>query len=270
MATVIIAPMLLALDIGNTNVTLGLFRAGTLVATRRAATRPDATADEFEATLEALLRLDDASLADVSAIAAASVVPALTAAATTVAERRERPILLASTGTMPMAVRVDQRISVKTSRPGETFTGEIVEPIMASDGNLLVPKGTRVKGVVDASHRRGRFKGASLLELRLTAMTLNGSEYPVRTRDLTERKKGKGKRTAGFIGGGSGLGMLIGGLASGGTGLVIGGLAGGGKASLLGIEIWRDDINARGGLLGRKVELVVYDDKSSASETPAI
>jgi branched-chain amino acid transport system substrate-binding protein len=49
-----------------------------------------------------------------------------------------------------------------------------------------------------------------------------------------------------------------------------GGLAGGGKPSLLGIEIWRDDINAKGGLLGRKVELVVYDDKSSASETPAI
>ena len=49
-----------------------------------------------------------------------------------------------------------------------------------------------------------------------------------------------------------------------------GGLAGGGKASLLGIEIWRDDVNAKGGLLGRKVELVVYDDKSSASETPAL
>src|SRR6201986_2077606 len=49
-----------------------------------------------------------------------------------------------------------------------------------------------------------------------------------------------------------------------------GGLAGGGKASLLGIEIWKDDINAKGGLLGRKVELVVYDDKGSASETPAI
>jgi len=49
-----------------------------------------------------------------------------------------------------------------------------------------------------------------------------------------------------------------------------GGLAGGGKASLLGIQIWKDDVNAKGGLLGRKVELVVYDDKSSASETPAI
>jgi branched-chain amino acid transport system substrate-binding protein len=49
-----------------------------------------------------------------------------------------------------------------------------------------------------------------------------------------------------------------------------GGLAAGGKSSLIGIEVWRDDINAKGGLLGRKVDLVVYDDKSSASETPAI
>jgi branched-chain amino acid transport system substrate-binding protein len=49
-----------------------------------------------------------------------------------------------------------------------------------------------------------------------------------------------------------------------------GGLAGGGKSSLIGIEVWRDDVNAKGGLLGRKVELVVYDDKSSAAETPAI
>jgi branched-chain amino acid transport system substrate-binding protein len=49
-----------------------------------------------------------------------------------------------------------------------------------------------------------------------------------------------------------------------------GGLAAGGKSSLIGIEVWRDDINEKGGLLGRKVELIVYDDKSSAAETPAI
>jgi branched-chain amino acid transport system substrate-binding protein len=49
-----------------------------------------------------------------------------------------------------------------------------------------------------------------------------------------------------------------------------GGLAAAGKSSLLGIQIWRDDVNTKGGLLGRKVELVVYDDKSSASESPAI
>ncbi len=130
-----------------------------------------------------------------------------------------------------LAVRVDQHISVKTSHAGEQFTGEIVEPIGASDGSVLVAKGSRVRGVIDAAHRRGRFKGASVLQLRLTNITLNGTEYPIRTRDLTQRKKGKGKRTAAFIGGGSGLGMLVGGLASGGTGLLIGGLAGGGAGT---------------------------------------
>jgi hypothetical protein len=51
------------------------------------------------------------------------------------------------------------------------------------------------------------------------------------TRDLRETKKGKGKRSTAMIGGGAGLGMLIGGIASGGTGLLIGGLAGGGAGT---------------------------------------
>jgi branched-chain amino acid transport system substrate-binding protein len=47
-------------------------------------------------------------------------------------------------------------------------------------------------------------------------------------------------------------------------------LSGAGKSGLLGLQIWRDDINARGGLLGRPVELVVYDDQSNPSMTPGI
>ena len=42
-----------------------------------------------------------------------------------------------------------------------------------------------------------------------------------------------------------------------------GGLAGGGKSAVLAFEIWKDDVNARGGLLGRPVELVYYDDQSN-------
>src|ERR1039458_4676431 len=42
-----------------------------------------------------------------------------------------------------------------------------------------------------------------------------------------------------------------------------GGLAGGGKAALLTYQIWAEEMNAKGGLLGRKVELVYYDDQSS-------
>jgi hypothetical protein len=130
-----------------------------------------------------------------------------------------------------LTIRVDQRISVKSTQPGSTFTGEIVDPVTSSDGTVLVPKGSTVDGVVDASHRRGHFKGRSLLELRLTALTLNGTRYPLQTRDLTESKKGKGKRSAGMIGGGAGLGMLVGGVATGGVGLLVGGLVGGGAGT---------------------------------------
>jgi hypothetical protein len=55
--------------------TVGLFRAGALLATRRAATNPRATTDEVELLLDGLLRLDGDHLGDLDAIAVASVVP---------------------------------------------------------------------------------------------------------------------------------------------------------------------------------------------------
>lgn len=130
-----------------------------------------------------------------------------------------------------LTIRIDQRLSVKSSRSGDTFTGEIVNPVLDTNSAVLLPKGTQVEGVVDVSHRRGHFKGRSLLELRLTSLTLHGTQYPLTTQDLARTKKGKGKRSAALIGGGAGLGMLVGGLASGGTGLLVGGLVGGGAGT---------------------------------------
>ncbi len=43
-----------------------------------------------------------------------------------------------------------------------------------------------------------------------------------------------------------------------------------GKQALLGAEIWRDQVNKAGGLLGRQVELKYYDDQSSGSNVPSI
>ena len=47
-------------------------------------------------------------------------------------------------------------------------------------------------------------------------------------------------------------------------------LSGAGKSGLVALQIWRDDVNAGGGLLGRPVELVVYDDQTNPALTPGI
>ncbi|HEY0569738.1 MAG TPA: ABC transporter substrate-binding protein, partial [Xanthobacteraceae bacterium] len=47
-------------------------------------------------------------------------------------------------------------------------------------------------------------------------------------------------------------------------------LAANGKQALLGMKIWEDETNAKGGLLGRPVKLVYYDDQSNPSVVPGI
>ena len=49
-----------------------------------------------------------------------------------------------------------------------------------------------------------------------------------------------------------------------------GALSGGGKAALVALNMWVEDVNAKGGLLGRKVELIAYDDQGNPSLTPGI
>src|SRR6267142_2173980 len=49
-----------------------------------------------------------------------------------------------------------------------------------------------------------------------------------------------------------------------------GGLSANGKPALLAVQIWKDDVNKKGGLLGRPVELVFYDDQTNPSTVPNI
>ncbi len=49
-----------------------------------------------------------------------------------------------------------------------------------------------------------------------------------------------------------------------------GGLAGNGRPSQVAHRIWAEDVNAKGGLLGRPVELVTYDDQSVGAQVPGI
>jgi branched-chain amino acid transport system substrate-binding protein len=49
-----------------------------------------------------------------------------------------------------------------------------------------------------------------------------------------------------------------------------GSLGAGGQAALVALRLWVDDVNQRGGLLNRKVELIAYDDQTNPANVPAI
>ena len=49
-----------------------------------------------------------------------------------------------------------------------------------------------------------------------------------------------------------------------------GGLSANGKPALLAMQIWKDDVNKKGGLLGRPVELVYYDDQTNPATVPGL
>jgi hypothetical protein len=99
-------------------------------------------------------------------------------------------------------------------------------------GDVLIPAGSAVSGVVVDARVRGKIKGEGDLTIRLTAINVHGRSYPIRTATLDQTLKGKGKRTAVATGGAAGLGALIGGIAGGGRGALIGAGAGAGAGFL--------------------------------------
>ncbi len=167
--------MLLAVDIGNTNVTLGLVEAGVLTATRRAGTHRAATADELEVLVAGLLALDDRNLDAVDAIAVASVVPALTTALEAVASRRTIPILVATAGSVPLAIRVD--------RPDEVGADRLVNSLAAArlygTPAVVVDFGTAT--TLDCVGPDGAYVGGAIapgLELGLEALASRTAKLP--------------------------------------------------------------------------------------------
>lgn len=193
--------MLLAVDIGNSNVTTGLFRSGVLVATRRATTRPRSSTDEVEHLLDALLGLDDATFADVASIVLCSVVPGLTEALATIAERRERPLLVASSGTVPIAIRTD--------RPAEVGADRLVNALAAArlHGAPVVVADFGTATTFDCVAGDGAFVGGAIapgLELGIEALAGRTAKLP--RVELRTPDRAIGRDTVGAIQSGAILG----------------------------------------------------------------
>ncbi len=129
-----------------------------------------------------------------------------------------------------LPVRLDQDLGSKISQPGDTFRATVSQDVQVN-GEVVIPRGARAEGTVVDAKALGHFKGGARLELRLERVHTKWGSYPVATSTIERAEKGKGKRSAGFIGGGAGLGAIIGGIAGGGKGAAIGALAGGGAGT---------------------------------------
>lgn len=130
----------------------------------------------------------------------------------------------------PLRVRLDEDLGSKISRPGQSFGATVADDVVI-DGQVVIPRGAHAEGTVIDSKPLGHFKGGALIELRLERVRTNWGSYPVATSTMERVEKGKGKRTAGFAGGGGAFGAIIGGLAGGGKGAAIGALAGAGAGT---------------------------------------
>jgi hypothetical protein len=129
-----------------------------------------------------------------------------------------------------VTVRLSSVVGSKISAKGDHFSAIVATPVQVG-GKVVLPAGTEALGKVVEAVPQGRFKGAAVLRLVLETVTLDKDSYDVQTSAISRYQKGKGKRTATFIGGGAGGGALIGGLAGGGKGALIGAALGAGAGT---------------------------------------
>jgi type III pantothenate kinase len=169
---------LLAADIGNTNVSIGLFDEDQLVHSWRAITRANATSDEVAAMLTGLLALDGHRLDELDAIALASVVPPLS-------ETWER-LAIERVGVEPATIEaasLDGILDIAIDRPAEAGADRLANALAArtefGGPAIVVDLGTSTN--FDLVDQSGAYIGGAIapgMGLSLEALVGRASKLP--------------------------------------------------------------------------------------------
>ena len=139
------------------------------------------------------------------------------------------PVVGDATVTFPegtaLTIRTTAPIDTDRNKVGDEFDAVLDEPLM-SGNQVIVPKGTEVKGTIAYARASGKLTGQSELILELTSLKVNGKSYVVRTSDYSEVGANRSTQTAKTVGGVAALGAIIGAVAGGGKGAAVGAATG--------------------------------------------
>jgi hypothetical protein len=149
------------------------------------------------------------------------------------------PVAPGSPITIPVGqtllIRMIDGVDSKKNNVGDVFHASL-ETDLTLNGLLVARRGADVYGKLAYAKEAGHFSGSAELELELSRMVVDGTDYPLVSDDYTLKGKGRGGDTAKKVGGGAVLGAIIGGIAGGGAGAAIG--AGVGSAAGAGVQVF--------------------------------
>lgn len=129
-------------------------------------------------------------------------------------------------------VAMDDTLSTRTTRAGASFTGSVVADVKNKQGQVVIPAGSAVHGTVVESNPAPNPRTPGSLVVKLTSVTVHGSDYPIDARidSLETVSKGRGVTgaDAAKVGAGAAAGAILGRVLGKNTkGAVIGGVVGG-------------------------------------------
>jgi hypothetical protein len=126
-----------------------------------------------------------------------------------------------------LRIRINRGLDSNHIQIGAGFDGTVLTDIIA-DGQVAIPRGASVSGVVIGAKKAGAFKGEGELSLQVNSLILGGQQYPLSTEVWAENGRDKTGRTVGNTVGTSAFGALLGAVVGGGRGAAIGAGAGAG------------------------------------------
>src|SRR6478609_3211947 len=126
-----------------------------------------------------------------------------------------------------LVMRLDDNVD-SAKGAGVRFSASLEAALPDASGNVIVPAGTKVLGIIAESKSAGRLVGKSEMEIAFTDLQINGLLFPIQSQGVKAVGEGSGRDTARKVG----AAALIGGAFGGGSGAAKGAAIGGAAALL--------------------------------------